>query len=87
MRVKIRTEGFRLSLPVPVSLAGFIIRLLPARLYDEMRADVPEPYSCLLTREGILGVLSACMDIVRENRGLEVVHVEAGDGTFVSIKL
>lgn len=27
------------------------------------------------------------LDILKENKGLEIVHVEAVDGTFVSIKL
>ncbi len=32
-------------------------------------------------------VLESCLDVLKENRGLEAVHVEAHDGTFVSIRL
>ena len=32
-------------------------------------------------------ILGECLDVLRENKGLEVVHVEASDGTFVSITL
>lgn len=32
-------------------------------------------------------ILEGCQDILKENKGLEVVHVEAADGTFVSIRI
>lgn len=32
-------------------------------------------------------ILEECLDILKENKGLEIVHVEAADGTFVSVKL
>ena len=41
----------------------------------------------LVTKETINLIVKECMDILKENKGLEVVHVEASDGTFVSIKL
>jgi len=87
MKVKIRTKDIRLSLPVPVSLIGFVVRLLPEKLFEEMRTDTPEPYNKLLTKETFSMILRECMDILKENKGLEIVHVEARDGTFVSIKL
>ena len=40
-----------------------------------------------ITRQVLVMLLDECMDILKENKGLEVVHVEAADGTFVSIKL
>ena len=51
-----------------------------------MRRDVPPPYDVLITRQVLVMLLDECMDILKENKGLEVVHVEAADGTFVSIK-
>lgn len=32
-------------------------------------------------------VLEECLDVLRENKGFEMVHVETMDGTFVSVKL
>ena len=32
-------------------------------------------------------LLRECVGVLRENKGLEMVHVEAQDGTFVSIRL
>ncbi len=89
MRVTIRTEGFRFALPIPipVSLAGAVVRLLPDRLFQELGQEVPEPYRVLVAKEYILLVLDECLDVLKENRGLEVVHVDASDGTFVSVIL
>lgn len=87
MYVKIRTPDFHLSLPVPTSLAGAAVSLVPSRVFAEMAAQVPEPYRCLVTKENIRGIVQQCLEVLRENKGLEVVHVEARDGTFVSVKL
>lgn len=87
MIVKVRTAGFRMTLPVPLSMIGFVIRLMPERLFIEMNANTPEPYADLLTKDNVNMVLGECQDILRENKGLEIVHVEAADGTFVSIRI
>ena len=87
MKIKIRTQDFHLSMPVPVSMISFIIRLLPDKIFQNMGADVPAPYSSLITKDNISMILSECRDILKVNRGLEAVHVEAQDGTFVSIRL
>ena len=87
MFVKIRTGEVRFSMPVPVSMIGFVVRLCPERLFEELRAQTPEPYRCLVTKACAAMILGECQDILRENKGLEVVHVEGADGTFVSVKL
>lgn len=87
MKVKIRTKEVRFSLPVPVNMIGFVTRLIPDSVFEEIRAHTPEPYSSLVTKEYISMILLECLDILKENKGLEVVHVEAQDGTFVSVKL
>ncbi len=87
MRVKIRTKDMRFFLPVPVSMIGFVIRLIPAKVFEEMRANTPEPYNSLLTKENIVMISRECLGILKENKRLEIIHVEAADGTFVSIKL
>lgn len=87
MKVKIRTADIHFSMPVPVTMIGFVIKLIPDSLFEKIRVNVPEPYRCLITKETVGMVLAECLDVLRENKGLEIVHVEAVDGTFVSIKL
>lgn len=87
MKVKIRTKDFRFSLPVPIGMAGFVVQMLPEKLFEEMRINTPEPYDKLVTKETINLIVKECMDILKENKGMEIIHVEAADGTFVSIKL
>lgn len=87
MRVKIRTKDFRFFMPVPVTLIGVVVKMLPDRVFEEMRVNTPTPYCSLVTKENISMILGECTDILRENKGLEILHVEAKDGTFVSIKL
>lgn len=87
MVVKVRTKDLRFTLPVPVLMAGFCVKLLPESFFIEMRSKTPEPYCSLITREYTRMILDECLDILRDNKGLEIVHVEANDGTFVSIKL
>ncbi len=87
MRIQIRTKDFRLNLPVPAALVGGVVRVLPDRLFESLRAKTPEPYDVLITKDVVRPLLKACLDTIKENKGLEVVHVEAADGTFVSVKL
>lgn len=87
MKVKIRTEDIHFSMPLPVTMIGFVIKCLPDRVIQELRRNTPEPYCELVTKEYISMILESCQDILKENKGLEIVHVEAQDGTFVSVKL
>ena len=87
MRVRIRTSGFRLFLPLPVSMIGFAVKLLPDKLFEQMRAQIPAPYNCLLTKENTRVLAEEFLDMFKKNKGLEIVHVEARDGTFVSVRL
>lgn len=87
MKVKIKSRDVNFSMPVPISMIGFVTKMIPGRVFDEMRANAPVPYNELITKETISMILQECQDILKENKGLEVVHVEATDGTFVSITL
>lgn len=87
MKVKIRTKDFKFSMPVPVNMIGFVVKMIPDRVFNEMRANTPPPYASLVTKANIRMILEESLDILKENKGLEIVHVEATDGTFVSIKL
>lgn len=87
MIVKIRTEKFHFSMPLPITMIGFAARRMPDRVIEELRRNTPEPYCEMVTKENISMILEASLTILKENKGLEIVHVEAQDGTFVSVKL
>lgn len=87
MRIKVRSKGVLLFLPLPVSMIGFIVRRMPDRFFEELQRNMPEPYGQLVTKEYANMVLTDCLDVLKENRGLEVIRVEASDGTYVSVRL
>lgn len=87
MKIKIRSSDVKFSMPVPVSMIGFVIRMIPDKMFEEMRKNTPEPYSSLVTRDTLSIIATDCLDVLKENKGLEIVHVEARDGTFISIRL
>ena len=87
MRIRVRTKDIRLFIPIPDAMVGFATRFIPERAFEEMWAGTPEPYRSLVTKENISMLLGECLEVIKENKGLEVIHVEAADGTFVSIRL
>lgn len=87
MKVKIRTKDIRFTMPVPAALIGVVVKFIPDRVFEQLRVNTPEPYCGLVTKENISMILEECLDIIKENKGLEVIHVEASDDTFVSVKL
>lgn len=86
IRVKTR-EGLRIRIPIPTSLVGGAIRLVPERALRSAREQVPPPYDMLISKKAILLIYEAFKDMFHEYKGLEIIHVEAKDGTFVSIRL
>ncbi len=88
MKIKVRTtDGKRITVPVPVSAVGAVLRLTPASVWRTAAENVPDPYKPLVSRKMILLYYKACKEILHDHPGLELVRVEAADGTFVSIKL
>lgn len=87
MRVRVITKDTRLFIPVPVHMIGFVLRWIPDGVFEKIRQNTPEPYSALMTKETVCMVMMECQGILKENKGLEIVHVEGEDGTFVSIQL
>lgn len=87
MKVKIKTQDFRFWMPVPAAMIGFVVKLIPDRIFDEIKTNTPEPYCKLITKEYVSMILNECLDIMKENKGLEVIHVNTADGTFISVKL
>lgn len=87
MRIIVRAEGVRLRLPVPLFLASAAVRLLPESAITEMKKSLPEPYRKYITKKLLRDIVRECRYQLKQYKGLEVVHVEAKDGTFVSIRL
>lgn len=87
MIIRVRAQNVRLYLPLPVSLIGIALRLTPEKVLEDLRMETPEPYRGLVTKEYIGVIVRECMDVIKEYRGLEVIHVETEDGTYVSIRL
>ena len=63
MRIQIRTKDFRLNLSVPAALVGGVVRVLPDRLFESLRAKTPEPYDGLFADGALAGAVHAGVDI------------------------
>lgn len=87
MRIVVRSQGVNLWLPVPLFLANTATFLMPEFVYAEIRKSVPEPFHQVVTRKVLREIVKECCQVIKRYKGLEIVHVEAQDGTFVSIRL
>lgn len=87
MKIVIRTGTINFSMPVPIGMADVAVRAIPEAAFERMRKEVAPPYDRLICKAAVSMIFRECRDIFRENKGLEIVHVEAHDGTYVSIKL
>lgn len=89
MRVKIITPGFRFVLPapVPLSFGKVIIKGIPQSVFDKMRSEMPSGFEWMASKDIVLYMYTECISVLQEHKGLEIVHVEADDGTYISIKL
>ena len=89
MRVLVRAPDLRFPIwvPIPLSLAGAAVNLVPEQTLAEVRADLPQGVQPFLTKPVLKKLLKECAHILKAYKGLEVVHVESADGTWVSITL
>lgn len=87
MKVTVKTEGIDISMPVPMAMAEVAIKAVPETVFKKIRKEVPPPFDSLVCKEAVLLMFRECRDIFKENKGLEIVHVEGCDGTLVSIVL
>lgn len=87
MRVRVKSQKVNLWLPVPLGMVGVVLRFLPKSVFEEMGKEFPEEYKSLLSKRTALMVWGECREALLECRGLEVVRVEARDGTKVSVKI
>lgn len=87
MRIIVRTKDVNLWIPIPLSMAGFVISVLPEKTILELQASFPKPYGEQITKELLQFLFSECRSVIKEYKGLEILNVQASDGTFVSIKM
>ncbi|WP_343208587.1 hypothetical protein [Anaerolentibacter hominis] len=87
MRIIVRSEETNLWLPVPLSLASAAVSLLPEAAFEDMRKSLPPAFRDMVTKDVLRMIVKECRSILKQYKGLEVIHVEARDGTFISIRL
>ena len=87
MRITVRSGHTKLFLPIPLALADTAVSLLPDSAIEDMKKSVPPLYQELVTKKNLRLVIRECRAVLKEYRGLEIVHVEDHNGTFVSIRL
>ena len=87
MRIIIRSKEMKLWLPIPLSLASAAIHLTPEFLFAEIRKSAPPLVHDVINKNLLLEIVKECRFVLNQYKGLEIVHVEAQDGTFVSIRL
>lgn len=87
MKVKVRAEKTHFSIAVPTSMAAWAVKRIPDFVFERVRQKAGESLAQYLTKENLRLLLTECSDVLKENKGLEAVRVEAADGTFVQIIL
>lgn len=87
MWIRIRADGVNFSMPAPLSMVSFVLRAIPEAAFEKMRQKTMPPYDELINKDTICFLWKECRDSLRPYKGLQLVHVEAADGTYVSIRL
>ena len=44
MKVKIRTSDIRISMPIPIRMIGFVVKLIPDIVFDDIKHYIPDVY-------------------------------------------
>nr|UWI50574.1 hypothetical protein NZ312_02465 [Clostridioides difficile] len=87
MRIIVRSKETNLWLPIPLSLASTAVLLLPESVIAEIKKSLPEQYHEVVTKKFLQKLVHECQSVLKQYKGLEIIHVETQDGTFVSIRL
>lgn len=87
MKIRVRTEQVRFTFAVPVRLAGWAVKRVPEAVFFNLQQKIKAPYNQLATRKNVGILIEACLDILIQNRGLEIVRVNTSGGDFISIVL
>lgn len=87
MKIKIRSGKVRFSMPVPTGMAVMAIKAIPDAVFENMREKTNDAFAPYISREIFVFIYEECRDVLEQYKGLEIIHVEGNDGTFVSVKL
>ena len=89
MRVIVRTPDLRwpIRFPIPLGMAGMAVNLIPERELEKAREKAPPELRGLVTKPMLRYLVGECVHVLKEYRGLEIIHVESADGDIVSITL
>ena len=87
MRIRIVANGMRLLIPVPFGMADLAVRLVPEAVFENLRNRAPASCNGLISRQMLMLICRACREMRKEYGNLELIRVEASDGTFVSVRL
>lgn len=88
MKIRVKADKVRFSLAVPVSMAAWAVKRIPDSVFlAKVRSRIKPPYDQLATKENMALLIDSCSDVLKEHRGLEIVHVETSAGDLVSIIL
>ena len=85
MKIKIKTSKVKFS--IPSGMTGRAIKAIPDSVFDDLRRKADDSLAQYISREMFLMIYEECRDIFDKNKGLEILHIEDSDGTFVSVKL
>lgn len=75
MIVSIKSEEFNLTVPVPLSMGGIIIRFLPKKLLDTEQKKIA------------LQLFKAVKGSLKVYKGLKVVEVVSQSGDHIIVKI
>lgn len=87
MKIEVRSENTNFSMPVPLAMADVAIKAMPEAVFARVRRKLKPPYDSLFTKEIVSMMFGECRDVFRQNKGLEIIHVEGHDGTYISVVL
>ncbi len=87
MKVIIKTKEANISMPVPLTMAEMAVKAVPDSVFRKAGSKLGKPYDCLVSREMISMIFSECRGVFKQCRGLEILHIEGHDGTYVSIRV
>lgn len=89
MRVIVHTPDLRwpVRIPIPLGMAGTVVNFIPERILTQAREKAPPELRKLLTRPVLRYLIGECVHVLKEYRGLEIIHVESAEGELVSITL
>ena len=75
MKVTIKVDKIRFTIPISLSLCGFIIRLIPNKeLTEELKVLIIEAIKCVKGSS-------------KEYKGMNIAEIETADGQEVKITL